>query len=91
MRFNVTALTLTVGLFWGAALLIVASANLIWPSYGRAFLDLAASIYPGYRPGSGVGSIITGTLYGLVDGAIAGAVFGWLYNLLAYQRSGAAA
>ena len=91
MRFNVTALTLTVGLFWGAAFLIVASANLIWPGYGRAFLDLAASIYPGYRPGSGVGSVITGTLYGLVDGAIAGAVFGWLYNLLAHQRSGAVA
>ena len=83
MKFNLTALTLTVGLFSGAALLVVASANLIWPNYGRAFLDLAASIYPGYHPGSGVGSIVTGTLYGLVDGAIAGAVFGWLYNLLA--------
>ena len=91
MRFNVTALSLTVGLFWGAAILIVASANLIWPSYGRAFLDLAASIYPGYHPGPPVGSVITGTLYGLVDGAIAGAVFGWLYNLLSRQFPGGAA
>jgi hypothetical protein len=90
MRFNITALALTVGLFWGAAILIVASANLIWPSYGRTLLDLAASIYPGYHPGSGLGSVITGTLYGLVDGAIAGAVFGWLYNLLAQRRAGAA-
>ena len=86
MRFNVIAMALTVGLFSGAALLIVASANLMWPGYGRAFLDLAASVYPGYRPGSGVGSVISGTLYALVDGAIAGAVFGWLYNLLAPQR-----
>ena len=91
MRCNVTALTLTVGLFWAAAIFIVALANLIWPGYGRAFLDVAASIYPGYHPGSGVGSVITGTLYGLVDGAIAGAVFGWLYNLLAHQRPGGAA
>jgi hypothetical protein len=91
MRCNVTALTLTVGLFCAAAILIVALANLIWPGYGRAFLDVAASIYPGYHPGSGVGSVITGTLYGLVDGAIAGAVFGWLYNLLARQRPGGAA
>ena len=91
MRFNVTALALTVGLFWGASVLIVASANLIWPAYGRAFLDLAASLYPGYRPGTGAGSVITGTLYGLVDGAIAGAVFGWLYNLLAHRGSGPAA
>jgi len=91
MRCNVTALALTVGLFCAAAILIVAVANLIWPGYGRAFLDVAASIYPGYHPGSGVGSVITGTLYALVDGAIAGAVFGWLYNLLAHQRPGGAA
>ena len=91
MRFNVTALSLTVGLFWGVAIFIVASANLIWPSYGRAFLDLAASIYPGYHPGPAVGSVVTGTLYGLVDGAIAGAVFGWLYNLLSRQFPGGAA
>jgi len=88
MKCNVTAIALTVGLFSGAAILIVAAANLIWPGYGRAFLDVVASIYPGYRPGSGVGSVITGAVYGLVDGAIAGAVFGWLYNLLAHQRQG---
>lgn len=91
MRFNITALALTAGLFWGAAILIVASANLIWPSYGRAVLEFAASMYPGYHPGSGVGSVVTGTLYGLVDGAISGAVFGWLYNLLTRLRPGAAA
>ena len=88
MRCNVIALTLTAGLFWGAAILLVAAANLIWPSYGRAFLDLAASVYPGYHAGFGIGSVITGTLYGFVDGAIAGAVFGWLYNLLVRQPSG---
>ena len=82
MRLNVTALSVTAGLFWGAAILIVASANSIWPSYGRAFLELAASVYPGYLPTPSIGSIVTGTLYGVVDGAIAGAVFGWLYNLL---------
>jgi hypothetical protein len=82
MRINVFALSATAALFWGAAILIVASANLIWPSYGGAFLELAASIYPGYDPGPSIVSIITGTLYGLVDGAIAGAVFGWIYNFL---------
>ena len=91
MRLDVTALTLTVGLFWGVAILIVGLANLIWPGYGRAFLDVAASIYPGYHPGSGAGSVITGTLYAMVDGAIGGAVFGWLYNLFAHQRPGGAA
>lgn len=83
MKLDIKALALSGGIFWGAAILLTALANLIWPDYGRAFLDLAASLYPGYRPGSGVGSVVTGTLYGLVDGAIAGAVLAWLYNLLA--------
>jgi hypothetical protein len=89
MKFSVPALASTLGLFWGVAIFIVALANLIWPTYGRAFLDLAASLYPGYRPGSGLASVITATLYGLVDGAVGGAVFGWLYNVVA-RRSGAA-
>lgn len=89
MRFSATLLALTLGVFWGAAILIVAVANLIWPSYGRAFLDLAASLYPGYHPGSGLVSVITATLYGLVDGAVGGAVFAWLYNFVA-RRLGAA-
>jgi hypothetical protein len=91
MRFNITALSLTAGIFWGAAVLIVASANLVWPGYGQAFLQLAASIYPGYHPGTTIGPVITATLYGLVDGAIAGAVFGWLYNGLARLTPGGTA
>ncbi len=88
MKLDLTALTLTAGLFWGVAMLTVAFANLLWPDYGRAFLNGVASIYPGYQPGSGIGSVVTVTLYGLVDGAIAGAIFGWLYNVLARQRPG---
>lgn len=83
MRLNVIALGITAGLVWGGAILIVAVAHMIWPPYGSAFLDLAASIYPGYQYGTGVGSVITGTLYGLVDGAVTGAIFGWLYNQIA--------
>lgn len=91
MRFNVTALSLTSGLICGAVILIVALANSISPSYGRAFLELAASVYPGYHPGANIGSVITGTLYALVDGAIAGTVFGWLYNLLSRRLTRGAA
>ncbi len=82
MRLNVIALSVAAGLFWSVAILVVAIANLIWPDYGSAFLELAASIYPGYDPGTGIASVITGTLYGLVDGAIGGAIFAWLYNLV---------
>lgn len=86
MRLSITAFSLTAGVFWGAAMLIVAMANLIWPPYGRAFLDICASIYPGYVPGAGSGSVITGALYALVDGAIGGALFAWLYNLFTPER-----
>lgn len=91
MKFNLAAMALAGGLFWGLAILALASANLMWPNYGRAVLDWAASVYPGYHPGSGVGSVVTGTLYAFVDGAVAGAFFGWLYNRVARRRSGSAA
>jgi TRAP-type mannitol/chloroaromatic compound transport system permease large subunit len=90
MRLDVTALALTAGLLWGAAMLVVAGANLVWPGYGRAFLELVGSIYPGYRPGAGIGSVVVGTLYALVDGVVGGAVFAWLYNRFARRRSGGA-
>ncbi len=83
MRLHVTALALAAGILWGGAVFLVSLAHWIWPDYGAAFLNLAASIYPGYEPDSTVGSVLIGTLYGLVDGAIGGAVFAWLYNLFA--------
>ena len=85
MRFNVMALSITAGLFWGVAILIVACANVFWPGYGGAFLELVASMYPGYDASPGIGSIIVGTLYGMVDGAIGGAIFAWLYNFIAQK------
>lgn len=88
MRFHVTAFALAVGIIWGAMILLVALAGLIWPGYGQAFLDFAASLYPGYHPGSGIGSAIVGTLYGLVDGTIGGAIFAFLYNFLVTRLSG---
>ena len=90
MRFHVTALAITAGLFWGGAILLVGAANAVWPSYGLAFLNLAASVYPGYHPGAGMGSVITGTFYGVVDGAIGGAILAWIYNFVADRLSGSA-
>lgn len=80
MKLNIGALSLAVGLFWGGSILLVGVSNLIWPGYGGAFLQLAASIYPGYSASASFGQVIIGTLYGLVDGAIGGVIFAWLYN-----------
>lgn len=91
MRINVIALSVAASLLWGGAILVVASASLIWPGYGGAFLQLIASIYPGYSPGTGIGSAIAGAIYGLADGAIAGAIFGLLYNFVSRKFPSAAA
>ena len=85
MRFNIKALSITAALLWGGAILLVGIANMIWPSYGHAFLNILGSIYPGYQPEMGFGSVVTGALYGLVDGGVGAAVFGWLYNLFSGQ------
>jgi ABC-type nitrate/sulfonate/bicarbonate transport system permease component len=83
MRLNTVAMAAALGIFWGACVLLLGVANIIWPSYGQAVLQICASIYPGYHPGTGLGSVIIGTIYALIDGFVGGAIFGWLYNLLA--------
>lgn len=82
MRLCMKSTGLAFGLIWGGAMLAFGIANLMWPGYAVAFLDLTASVYPGYTPG-GFGSVIVGTLYGLVDGFIGGIIFAWLYNMFA--------
>ena len=65
------------------AFFLVGMGNLIWPGYGQPLLELAASIYPGYKATGGIGQVIIGTLYGTLDGAILGALIAWLYNRFA--------
>lgn len=80
---NVKALSLTAGILWALCLFLVALLNSAFPGYGGAFLDLAASIYPGYNRPGGIGSAVVVGLYGLVDGAVSGAILAWLYNRFA--------
>ncbi len=82
MRLSIKAMAGSSGIFWGVCVLFVGMANNIWPSYGLVLLQLCASIYPGYHPGTGLGSVVIGAIYALIDGLIGGAVFSWLYNLL---------
>ena len=83
MRLSISAFAIAVGLLWCGSIFLVGIANLIWPPYGSLFLELAASIYPGYHADPNFGSVVVGTLYGLLDGVIGGALFAWFYNLLA--------
>ena len=59
---------------------LIGLGNLICPDYGKGFLEVMASVYPGYDATGSFGELIVGTLYGLVDGAVCGAIFAWVYN-----------
>ncbi len=88
MKLHVLALGLTVGILWGGVILLTGLANLIWPGYSVAFLEVVASIYPGFSPGGGVGAVLLGTVYGLADGVIGGVIVAWLYNGLSRKFPG---
>ena len=49
MKLNVRAMAITSSVLWGGAVLTVGLINLIEPKYGRQFLNLISSIYPGYQ------------------------------------------
>jgi len=83
MKFNIKALALACGILWGVAVLAVLLVNLVYTSYARNFLELMASIYPGYHADHSVLQLVVGTLYATADGLIGGAAFGWLYDRLA--------
>ena len=82
MRLNIRAFMLTFAILWAVAVLFTGIANMFSSEYGTVFLQLVASIYPGYDASRTFGSVIVGTMYAVVDGAVCGLVFAWLYNLL---------
>ena len=80
MKLSVLAMACSFGVFWALAILVVGVANAATGGYGHEFLQVIASLYPGYKGTPGVGQAIVAALYGLVDGVVAGAVFAWIYN-----------
>ncbi len=83
MKLSIRAFSITAGILWCLAVLLIGLANHAWPPYGRAFLDLAASVYPGYQVSEQLVSVFIGAGYALVDGLVGGLVFAGLYNQIA--------
>lgn len=84
MKLSVKGLAVACCIIWGAlAMFLCGLANLIWPGYAHEFLQMMASVYPGYHATASFVDVIVGTLYGLLDGAVGGAVFALLYNRFA--------
>jgi len=86
MRLSTKALALTAGILWALVILLTGITNLIWSGYGEAFLQMMASLYPGYDATRSIGDVIVGALYALVDGIVCGFIFAWVYNLFAGKR-----
>ncbi len=90
MECNIRALAVALGIIFGGSFLLVGIANMIFPPYATAYLELAASVYPGYSGPAGFGSVIAVTLYGALDGVVGGAIFAWLYNFALGKKAAAA-
>lgn len=90
MKLNVSAAAAVSALLWSGAVFIVGIANVVQPRYGREFLRLVASIYPGYKARPELSQVAIGTAYAVVDGAVGGALYAWLYNrfLSEYETAG---
>ena len=85
-RLDEKALAYTLAALCGGSVLLIGLANLSAPEYGREFLELLASVYPGYTAERTFESVLIGTGYALVKGAALGWVVGWLYNRLAQPQ-----
>jgi hypothetical protein len=80
MKLSVKAMAITSGLLWGGAMLTCGLINLAEPSYGRRFLKLMSSVYPGFHNSGTVADVLVGAGYGVVDGVVGGAVAAAIYN-----------
>lgn len=80
MKINVWPLAFAIAVLYALAVLFVGIANIIWPPYGIVFLQLLASVYPGYHATGPFHNLFVGTAYSFFDGLIGGLVFAWLYN-----------
>lgn len=81
-KLNIKGFVLATAKIFGAVVFLTGLANLIWPAYANAFLQIMASVYPGYDASGSFGDLVIGSLYAFLDGAVVGLVFSWLYNFL---------
>jgi hypothetical protein len=63
MKLDIRALSIAGAIFCGGMFFLLGVANLVWPPYGRDWLDLFASVYPGYQVTASFGAVIVLTLY----------------------------
>lgn len=77
MKLETKRVALTGGIVWAAALLLTTLVS-IWTGLFTNFLNVIASLYPGFNI-SYVGSVI-GAVYGFFDVFIGVYIFAWAYK-----------
>lgn len=82
MKFNIPAATITGGIGFVVALGLCGLLNIAFEGYGQTFLDLLASVYPGYDATGTIGDLLIGCMYAALDGCIAGCGLALLYNIV---------
>jgi len=87
MRLSIKAMAIAGGLLWGGGILFVGFLNLIFPSYGTSFIQMASSVYPWFRDTRSIANVLIGTIDGLIDGGVAGLLLAWLYNAFCGARA----
>jgi len=85
MKLNPIASAYAMAAMWGGGVLLVGIINLSSRTYGLEFLELLASVYPGYTVSRTIDSVIVATGYAILEGAMGGWLFAWLYNRVLKQ------
>lgn len=81
MKLSVKATAAAAATIWGVlAMFLTGVVRLAWPDYGQAFMDVMASLYPGFDGAATFKNALVGGLYGAVDGAVCGVLFAWCFN-----------
>jgi len=86
MELSVKGAAISCGLIWSGCMLSCGVINMVSPSYGRRFLRMMSSLYPGFHASRTIPDVIVGTAYGFTDAAAAGALYAILYNRFAKSR-----
>ena len=82
-KLNVRAFGLSLGIVWGAGVLIM-GITAMFSSYSAPFVASLSKFYLGYEA-TVLGSII-GAVWGFVDAGIGGVIIAWLYNKFQKQE-----
>ena len=89
MKFNVKALSITSGIFWGVVLFWIVLIGGVWGISAFWASPEAAQIVTYIYPGITftVEGAFLALIWGLFCGALCGWIFGWLYNRVSEKVS----